>query len=139
MQPGPSDSTDALFRAARDWLARYYPGRLVRRLHLELDDGDRVRLPVPIGQAAASAPTVCSLPAEGFVPTPFQQEILDALEGRALRTEGLASAVGCDRRSLFRKPGGISELQEHGYVKTHKRMGYYRPDSPPEEIFQESQ
>lgn len=69
---------------------------------------------------------------EPFVPTPFQAGILDALEGRALKTEALAAEVG-DRRRLF-KPGGIKELKEKGLVKNHSRIGYYRPDAPPPEI-----
>lgn len=68
-----------------------------------------------------------------FVPTPFQADILAALEGKGLRTDALAAKVG-DRRRLFKDPGGIPELQEQGLVSHHRRVGYYRPDFPPPEL-----
>jgi hypothetical protein len=68
-----------------------------------------------------------------FVLTPFQQDILDALDGKALRTDALGHAVG-DRSRLFRRPGGIHELRERGFVHHHHRLGFYRPDAPPPEL-----
>lgn len=70
-----------------------------------------------------------------FVPTAFQQDILKALDGKALRTDALAAKVG-DRRRLFKDPGGLPELQEHGLVSHNRRVGYYRPDSLPPELTQ---
>lgn len=67
--------------------------------------------------------------ATAFVPTPFQQDILDALEGKGLRTDALAAKVG-DRSRLFR-PEGLPELRQHGRVDHHPRVGYFRPDAPP--------
>jgi hypothetical protein len=68
-----------------------------------------------------------------FVPTPFQNAILDALEGKALRTDALGAAAG-DRGRLFRHPGGLRELREQGLVSHHERRGFFRPDAPPEEL-----
>jgi len=75
-----------------------------------------------------------SLPAEdlSFVPTPFQKAILDALDGKAMKTDQLGHAVK-DRRRLF-KENGLAELMDLGLVSNHSRLGYYRPDSPPEEL-----
>jgi hypothetical protein len=67
-----------------------------------------------------------------FVPTPFQEAILDALEGKALRVDALGAAVG-DRARLY-KPGGLKELQTQGWVSYHARRGYYRTDAPPEDL-----
>ena len=66
---------------------------------------------------------------EPWVPTPFQTAILNALEGKALKTDALGNATG-DRRRLF-KPGGIKELKTLAKVRHHRRLGYYRPDAPP--------
>lgn len=52
----PPDPTDDLFRAAREWLARYYPGRLLRRVRLDLDPEEQVVLPVPVGTIASPPP-----------------------------------------------------------------------------------
>lgn len=68
-----------------------------------------------------------------FVPTPFQKGILKALDGKALRTEALADAVG-NRSRLFRHPGGLKELRERGLVSHHQRLGYYRADALPPEM-----
>ncbi len=88
-----------------------------------------------IPRAACLTRVGTSAPAEAeepFVPNSFQDDILDALEGRALRTDAIAAKVG-DRNRLFR-PGGLKELQAHGYVAHHSRLGFYRPDAPPEEL-----
>lgn len=63
---------------------------------------------------------------------PFQRGILQALQGRALRTDALAAEVG-DRSRLFR-PGGLAELRDRGLVDHHPRLGYYRPDALPPEL-----
>lgn len=71
-----------------------------------------------------------------FVPNPTQEAILTALQGKGLRTDALASKCDCNRRSLFKDPGGIPELQEEGLVAHHPRVGYYRPDAPPPNLSQ---
>ncbi len=69
---------------------------------------------------------------EPFIPTVFQQAILDALEGKALRTDALGLAVG-DRGRLY-KPGGLKELIKEGLIGHHKRLGYYSTAAPPPEL-----
>ena len=74
-----------------------------------------------------------------FVPTQFQQDILNALDGVALRTDALTHKLDCANGQLFRKPvRGIPELIAHGLVAKHDRLGFYRPDSPPQEIEQKA-
>ncbi len=68
---------------------------------------------------------------EAFIPNDIQDAILAALDGKAMRTDQLVSKVGCDRRAIFRKPGGVQELKDQGLVNTHARLGYYRTDAPP--------
>ncbi len=114
-----------LAAAVRQFMAENLPGRTPLRVAIfTAEDAKPLSLPVPAAPAAPPA----------FIPTAFQTAILDALDGRALRTEALAAAVGGDRRRLFRKPGGLTELREKGMVDQHPRLGYFRPDSPPEEL-----
>lgn len=68
-----------------------------------------------------------------FVPTPFQERILSSLDGTALRTDAIASAIDCNRRQIF-KPNGIKELVAAGRVRWHHKLGYFRPDSLPQEL-----
>lgn len=70
-----------------------------------------------------------------FVPNAFQKAILAALDKKGLRTDALAAKVG-DRRRLFKDPGGLPELMDEGMVAHHKRIGYYRTDSPPQDLTQ---
>jgi hypothetical protein len=69
-----------------------------------------------------------------FEPNALQADVLCALEGKALRTDALAREIGCDRTQLFRKPGGVQELREHGLLDNDPGHGYYRPDAPPAEL-----
>jgi hypothetical protein len=84
---------------------------------------DTIQIPVYIDQ----------VPAEAWVPTAMQKGILRALEGKALRTDALATAVGCDRRRLY-ETGGIKELQERDLVGHHERLGHYSTANPPPEL-----
>jgi hypothetical protein len=71
---------------------------------------------------------------EPFVPTPLQKKILEALDGRALRSEPLANEIKTDKRKLYRQGknlGPLDELEKYGLVTKHRRLGYYRPDRPP--------
>lgn len=117
-----------LFTAVAAWVAATYPGRLPRRVTVRLDDGEAVSLVVP-----ATAAMAHQQDSGAFSPTPLQDDILDALAGKALRTDALAAKCDTDRRNLFR-PGGLKELQAAGWVAHHKRYGFYRPDDPPPEI-----
>jgi hypothetical protein len=126
-------TNDELFRSVRTWTAANYAGLTAASIAIVLSNGERVRLPVPVGATAATS----SPDDEVFVPTKFQQRIIEALAGKALHADALAVAVGQEaRQSLYRKPGGIGELLEHGYVKKHSRLGYYDPTDPPPELSQ---
>lgn len=59
-----------------------------------------------------------------------QQRILEALDGRALTKEKLATEIcGGDSRRITR---GIKELMDDGVVANNRKLpGYYRPDAPP--------
>lgn len=112
-----------LFRTVAAWTAANYPGVAAVEICVKLSTGAKVRLPMPV-----VVPTADDTQADRFIPTAFQRAILDALDGRALRTDALGAVVG-DRGRLFRKPGGIQELVAQGLVANHKRLGYYRPDA----------
>lgn len=68
-----------------------------------------------------------------YVPSDIGQEILQVLEGKAMRTDALALAVGGDR-SRVHKANALPELRAHGLVEHHPRLGFYRPDAPPPEL-----
>lgn len=78
-------------------------------------------------------------PEPPFVPLPAHKAILDALDGRALRTDALANAAKLERRSLFNRKrtdgtviiGYLTELADRKLVSNHPRLGYFRPDRPP--------
>jgi hypothetical protein len=125
-------SRAALIEAARALALRLYgPAEQLTRITIRLQSGIRIRVDVPAGPLPEPFPEQpAAEPAGRFVPTPFQKGILQALHGQALRTDDLARKVG-NRRKLFIHPGGLRELQEHGLVAHHKRLGYFRPDAPP--------
>jgi len=110
----------------REFLRVNCPGFVPLEVIVRGANGLKVCWPFASALAAAEE-------AEPFVPTAYQEAILDALEGKALRTDALAAKVG-DRSRLFRNPGGLKELQEQGLVSHHSRRGYFRPDAPPEEL-----
>ena len=70
-----------------------------------------------------------------FIPTEFQNEILKALDGCALKKYALAAKV-CDGNSskLYKKnkekKAPLSELIELDLV-AKSSSGYFRPDAPP--------
>jgi hypothetical protein len=115
-----------LFAAVRAFASMHY-GVRPTEITIVFEDGEQCRLSVPPVVAVAELPP--------FVPTPFQSDILAALEGKALRTDALANKVG-DRSRLYRRPGGIHELRDNGLVAHHPRLGYFRPDCPPAELSQ---
>ena len=125
----------ALIDAARSLVRKLYGvGEQILRITIRTKSRIRIRVEVPEGRrptrTAEQRPAVPRSPATPFVPTPFQKGILQVLAGQALRTDDLGRKVG-NRRKLFSHPGGLRELQEHGLVAHHKRLGYYRPDLPP--------
>lgn len=119
---------DLLFSAVRLYAQRAFGASYVpEKISITLRGlASPVKLPIP--------PPSITVPLNGtFVPNAFQKGILKALAGKALRADELGLAVG-DRRRLFRKPGGVSELQEHGLVSHHQRLGYYLTDDPPDDL-----
>lgn len=128
----PPPDNRALLAAVRAYLAANCPGCafLYVEIHAE-------HLPVPI--RLTDGPFGGRVSEEAtFVPTPFQEAILDALEGKALRKQQLGAAVG-DASRLYRDPGGLKELRDHGLVAHHSRLGYYRPDAPPDQLHDEAE
>ncbi len=70
-----------------------------------------------------------------FIPTQFQERILRVLDAKALTARGLAAALRCDMKQLYRS--GLNELKREGKVLNNRRVGgYYRPDAPPERYAQ---
>lgn len=157
MSPEPlHDALESLVRS----LISYYHVRPIRiRVDIEEDPGEplswRVKELVagtwvtqPGGDATPPPPTKPPEPPEPpapasaepkpptppepeWEPTDYQCRILEALEFRALRTDALVAEIGGDRRRLW-KAGGVEELKERGLVRLDKRVGYFRPDCPPE-------
>jgi hypothetical protein len=67
---------------------------------------------------------------ETFVPSRFEERILEALEGNALTASKLQDALITDRKRLYRD--GLNELKAEGLVRKWRGgRGYYRPDAPP--------
>jgi hypothetical protein len=95
-----------------------------------IDDDGKKSLRVRVPYLVAEPPVT----PQAFVPNAIQADILTVLDGAALRTDALAAKIGCERSQLFKKPGGIQELKEHGLVASHPRLGYYRSDAPPQEL-----
>jgi hypothetical protein len=110
----------------RAWLDLNHPGTVMIGLVLMTSTGQQQTLPLP---APATVPAETPEEFVPFHPTAFQQAILRALEGKALRKQALGAAVG-DVGRLYR-PHGLPELRERGLVVHSDRVGFYRPDSPP--------
>jgi hypothetical protein len=70
-------------------------------------------------------------PEPDFIPTRRQKALLEALEGRALRSDAWAERSKVEKSGLMRAK---KELQARGLVKHHKGLGFYRPDAPPPEL-----
>lgn len=68
---------------------------------------------------------------EPFVLTRLQEDILAALDGRAMTKQPLADAACGSEGSRLYKSGGIKELMSRDLVKNKRGVGYYRPNSPP--------
>ncbi len=118
------------------WQQANLPGTLTVEVSLRLATGAVLPMPFVAGQTIQlPTPAVPAPPADDwqpFVPTPFQRAILAALDGKAMHARALGTAVG-DASRLY-KPGGVQELRERGLVELHARLGFYRPDVPPQEI-----
>ena len=71
-----------------------------------------------------------------FVPTPLQERILKALDGKALKKQKLADEVCNGEGTTLYRPGGIKELRDLGLVNHKPGVGYYRPNKPPPNAMQ---
>jgi hypothetical protein len=123
--------TRSLFAAVQAFLTELYPGEAAEAITIRFADPRRrgITLPVPLALPAREPEE------KPFIPSVPQRAILEALEGRAYRTDALSAKARLPRSQIFRKPkGGLAELQEQGLVEHHDRVGYYRPDAPPPEL-----
>lgn len=128
----------SLFDAVAAWAAESYPGFPVEMVTIQLR-----YLPIPVQLPVASAPVIPlakQQPAapDAWEPSEYQAAILQALDFRALRSDALVTELdrmgeNGDRTRLW-KARGIKELVDRGLVKNDRRVGYYRPDAPPEEL-----
>lgn len=128
--------TAALFEALRAYFVPLY-GADAPPVKIEVwlkGEAESVRLlvPKPCPRSDDIAPAD-EQDDEAFILTPVQEAILDALDAKALRTDALAAKVG-GRSRLFDKKAGLQELRDRELVKHHSRLGFYRPDSPPEQL-----
>jgi hypothetical protein len=106
--------TQEMLETVRLWAQSLYPGFPAETISVRLRHMPTpIRLPVPSEMPTELPSPLKSKRSEDesvFVPTPFQRAVLEALDGKALRTDALVSIVG-DRSRLFRKIGGLQELQ----------------------------
>jgi hypothetical protein len=104
-------------------------GHVVRgrpEIHARVSDPPQTALP-PAPSPAAPAANAAQRP---FIPTAFQQRILEALKEKVLTADSLQSKLNVDRKRLFRD--GLNKLKEQGKIINDRAAGgYYRPDSPP--------
>lgn len=75
----------------------------------------------------------CAPTCNNLVPNEFQRQILELLDGRAMKVQAIADDICGSERSRLYKPGGLRELKSAGLVAHKHRLGYYRPDAPPTE------
>ncbi len=85
---------------------------------------------VPMQQSAR----IVMLDNRQWSPSELQLEIWNALENRSMTTDDLVATLSVSRPTLFKKPGGLPQLLEHGLIRNDRAHGgYYRPDAPPQE------
>jgi hypothetical protein len=117
-------TTPELLRLVSAWAAAQLPGERVECVAVRFVGLRRpLVMPIPAVSLTPAAPP--------FEPYEMQDAILEALDGKALRTDELAKVAGYERRKLFKKPGGLAQLQEQGLVVNDPARGYYRPDAMP--------
>lgn len=126
-------TNDDLFRMVHRWAQSNFNGQPACELFIRIRGGGEATFTdIPYKGAADERADRCE-EEEPFVPKRIQAEILEALDGRALRTTALANKLS-NRTQMYEHPGGMRELLERGLVKKHSRLGYYRPDEPPPEL-----
>lgn len=85
---------------------------------------------LPQGKLPPAPPTVNLIDTRSWVPSKLQMKIWNALDGWVLTADGLQKLAS--RSTLYKDPGGLSEMLELGLVANDRRVGgYYRPDSAP--------
>lgn len=124
--------TKEFFTQLQQMIAAHWPGTAAMEVRIKLTTGQKVTLPVPSVVPAAVVPPTPPKQ-EKFVPSVLQKAILKALEGGAMRTADFERIKGLGN-NIFKKNGGISELQSMGLVGHHKRLGFYLVESPPPEL-----
>jgi hypothetical protein len=117
---------------------------ILERLIANKTDAEKARLRAVVSEADSAIqrliepPTVRdpvaivtqSSPLTNHILTPFQIEILKALDGKALKLQALADRLsGADTKRLYNE-GLKTVLMEKGLIE-HVNAGYYRPDAPP--------
>ncbi len=131
--PRPALTIPEALAILRATLAIHAPGFVPLRITIKGASG---KLSWPFLDAVPAAPAA----EDEFLPNEVQAVILQALEGKYMRSDVLASAINTalgiedGRKRLFKRPGGVQELTEQGLVKNHPRRGYYSLASPPEEL-----
>jgi hypothetical protein len=124
-----NDPSAEFVRLAEQLAQALYPHLIPAKVCLHIHG-----LAEPVCFPLTGRPTGAAPCSDEFEPNEMQDSILEALEHKALTTDALAAAAGYDRRKLFKKPGGLAQLQDHGLVKNTPGRGYYRPDAPPPEL-----
>ncbi len=85
--------------------------------------------------ADTETPATQNKPADEFVPSDTQREILESLDGVAKTADELMDALDVSRHKLFGRrdgKGGLKELMSWGMIENVSGIrGYYRPDRPP--------
>jgi hypothetical protein len=70
-----------------------------------------------------------------FIPTAFQERVLNALDKKALTKRALERVLGVDSKQLQRD--GLTPLMRAGKIRNNRNAGgYYRPDAPPPRLLQ---
>lgn len=67
--------------------------------------------------------------------TDIHMDVLQALDGCALKVESIATKIGRDKSSLYRPYKVLAELKDAGRIVYDTRIGYYRPDRKPPDVF----
>ncbi len=98
-----------LWEAVTRFVRDRYPHFQIDEVCIRFANGRRVCLAAPDPGDLPSAPPP-------FKPNEMQEAILEALTGGPLTADALAERSGYDRRTLYRKPGGLAELQAAGLV-----------------------
>src|SRR5262249_7705570 len=110
------------------WALAVHPSSEPSEVHVRFKDGVSVTAPVPLSGHRG----VTKQSPKPFLPTPLQRAILEALDGKVLRSDTLATAVKPAKRQLFPQGrGGLAELKQRGLVAHDRSVGFYRPDAPP--------